>query len=145
MIAGKSTLAWTTAIAAATVASGCAMSSREAPPLGESCVELYRAHCASCHGIEGRGDGPVAALMNVSVPDLTRIAVRKGGSFPEEEIARIIDGLSPLAAHGTRNMPVWGYEFYDPRLEDRKAETQVNERVDRLVAHLASIQAPDRD
>ena len=95
--------------------------------------------------MEGRGDGPVAALMNVSVPDLTRIAVRRGGSFPEEEIARIIDGLSPLAAHGTRNMPVWGYEFYDPRLEDRKAETQVTERVDRLVAHLASIQAPDRD
>ena len=97
-------------------------------------------HCASCHGMEGRGDGPVAPLMKVPVPDLTRIAARRGGRFPREEIARVIDGLSPFAAHGTRNMPVWGYEFFDPRLEDREAEAAVNERVDHLVEYIASIQ-----
>lgn len=133
-------LAWMSTIAAALVASGCVSSSLEAPPPGESGAELYRMHCASCHGLEGRGDGPVAPHMKVPVPDLTRIAARRGGRFPREEIARVIDGLSPFAAHGTRNMPVWGYEFFDPRLEDREAEAEVNERVDRLVEYLASIQ-----
>lgn len=133
-------LACVAAIAAAAVAAGRVSSSQEAPPPGETGAELYRMHCASCHGMEGRGDGPVAPHMKVPVPDLTRIAARHGGQFPREEIARVIDGLSPFAAHGTRNMPVWGYEFFDPRLEDRKAEAEVNERVDRLVEYLATIQ-----
>lgn len=73
-------------------------------------------------------------------PQATRHPRNRVGRFPREEIARVIDGLSPFAAHGTRNMPVSGYEFFDPRLEDREAEAEVNERVDRLVEYLASIQ-----
>lgn len=132
-----------TAIAAATTATGCASSSRETTSPGESGAALFRAHCASCHGPEGRGDGPVSPLLKVPVPDLTRIAARRDGRYPRIEIARIIDGLSPFAAHGDREMPVWGFEFFDPRLPDRQAEAQVNERVERLVEHLDSIQVRD--
>lgn len=78
--------------------------------------------------------------MAVMVPDLTRIAARRGGRFPEDEVARIIDGLSPLAAHGTRHMPVWGSEFYDPEEDDETAQRQASERVDRLTQFLGSIQ-----
>jgi hypothetical protein len=83
--------------------------------------------------------------MTVPVPDLTRIAARHGGRFPREEVARIIDGLSPFAAHGSREMPVWGYEFFDPRLEDEAAHALATERVDRLVEYLASIEAGELD
>src|SRR5688572_16504094 len=57
--------------------------------------ELYARLCASCHGAEGLGDGPVASLIEGGVPDLTRIAARAdGGEFPAEDVHRIIDGRS---------------------------------------------------
>lgn len=128
------------ALAVATLASGCAGQTRTSSAPTEQGAELYRLHCAGCHGATGRGDGPVAPLMVVTVPDLTRIAARRGGRFPEDEVARIIDGLSPLAAHGTRHMPVWGYEFYSPDADDETAQRQAAERVEQLTRFLGSIQ-----
>jgi len=96
---------------------------------GES---LYRAHCASCHGVDGRGDGPVAASLKVEVPDLTRIARRQGGRFPAEQLRRIIDGRTTLPPHGTRAMPVWGEAF--------GSEKQASRVVELLVQYLQSIQ-----
>lgn len=32
-------------------------------------ANLYRAYCASCHGKNGKGDGPVAAALKATVPD----------------------------------------------------------------------------
>lgn len=130
-------------IAAATaLASGCMAGTRPELAGTPEGAELYRQHCAGCHGARGLGDGPVAPLMSVAVPDLTRIAARRGGRFPEDEVARIIDGLSPLAAHGSRQMPVWGYEFYSPDADDETAQRQATERVERLTRFLASIQQP---
>ncbi|HEY3517335.1 MAG TPA: cytochrome c, partial [Gammaproteobacteria bacterium] len=74
--------------------------------------ELFDRFCASCHGSEARGDGPVAASLNVAVPDLTTIAARYG-EFPSMLIRDTIDGRGiDKRAHGTRTMPVWGYEFW---------------------------------
>ena len=72
--------------------------------------ELYRAYCASCHGPEGRGDGPAASSLK-NVPDLTRIAARNGGVFPSALVQHIIAGDNQIAAHGSRQMPVWGPIF----------------------------------
>jgi mono/diheme cytochrome c family protein len=103
--------------------------------------ELYTRFCASCHGTRGEGDGPVANSLRVLVPDLTRLAIRQGGKFPEDAIRRIIDGRTVKPPHGPRYMPVWGYEFRaaDPRQEssNRKAELII----DKLVEYLESIQA----
>jgi mono/diheme cytochrome c family protein len=74
-------------------------------------AKLYERFCASCHGDKGHGDGVVAASFKIEVPDLTRIAKRQGGVFPDEQIRRIIDGRNVLVPHGSREMPVWGYEF----------------------------------
>ncbi len=57
-------------------------------------ARLFRGTCAACHGESGMGNGPVAPLLNVPVPDLTRIAARRNGEFPELEVFRIIDGQS---------------------------------------------------
>jgi hypothetical protein len=99
---------------------------------------LYKAYCASCHGAKGTGDGPVASSLNVSVPDLTRIAAREGGSFPVEKVRKIIDGRTTVPAHGSPAMPVWGLEFRD----DTRKQKHVRELVDLLVDYLRLVQVP---
>ena len=73
---------------------------------------LYKAYCSSCHGTDARGGGPMAKSLKVPPPDLTRIYIRNGGTFPLKRIARIISGEEQLpSGHGTREMPVWGPFF----------------------------------
>ncbi len=103
---------------------------------GYSGAELYKRFCSSCHGSGGAGDGPVAATLRVMVPDLSRLAQRRGGVFPTASVRRIIDGREVRAAHGARRMPVWGYEFRAAGADGEKADTLV----ERLVEHLRSIQ-----
>lgn len=107
-------------------------------------AELYGRLCASCHGAEGLGDGPVAPLIKGGVPDLTRIAARTGGTkFPTEDVHRIIDGRSDRPAHGPRDMPVWGWRLHDISNPDYASErAQTASMIDRLVSHLQSIQRP---
>ena len=102
--------------------------------------ELYQRFCAACHGAEGRGNGPVASSLAVLVPDLTRLYQRRGNSFPAAEIREVIDGRSVVIAHGTRYMPVWGYEFWVEEGADIVAEEEARIMIDRLVDFLRSIQ-----
>jgi mono/diheme cytochrome c family protein len=104
-------------------------------------AELFERFCAACHGTEARGDGPVARGLATAVPDLTRINERNGGRFPADAIRDTIDGRSPVLAHGTRVMPVWGYEFWVEEGADITAERDARELVRRLVLYLESIQA----
>jgi mono/diheme cytochrome c family protein len=105
--------------------------------------ELFDRFCASCHGVGARGDGPVARSLNVAVPDLTSIAVRYG-EFPAARIRDVIDGRGiDTAAHGTRTMPVWGYEFYVEEGADVTAQRAVRDAINRLVEHLLSLQRTD--
>lgn len=76
------------------------------PPTGQ---ELYVRHCASCHGISGKGDGPVAASLTRPTPDLTTLA--RQGRFDEANLIAIIDGRRVVPVHGPREMPVWGAVF----------------------------------
>lgn len=103
-------------------------------------AELYARFCAACHGDKGLGDGVVAASFKIVVPDLTRIARRHGGTFPEEQVHRIIDGRKTLPPHGTREMPVWGFEFYAQSSAQSDPEQTTNEMVARLTEYLRSIQ-----
>ena len=111
-------------------------------PLDLSGPELFTRYCAACHGSEARGNGPVAASLNKRVPDLTRLALDAGGEFPAQTVRETIDGRAMVMAHGTRQMPVWGYEFWVEEGADIVAEDAANEIVVRLVAYLDSIQLP---
>lgn len=74
--------------------------------------DLFRAHCAPCHGSDGRGNGPVAPALKDGLPDLTTIAQRNGGMYPEERVSKIIAGDEVLLGHGSRDMPIWGMIFH---------------------------------
>src|SRR5688572_7133479 len=105
--------------------------------------ELFVRFCASCHGTEGMGDGPVSRSLNVAVPDLTRIASRYG-EFPAGLIRDTIDGRGiDTRVHGTREMPVWGIEFWVEEGGDVNAQRAVRNAIGRLVEHVRSIQRSD--
>src|ERR1700733_9006494 len=73
---------------------------------------LYKAYCATCHGVDGKGVGPMSEWLKIKTPDLTRITVREGGKFPLARVQKIIAGEENITAgHGTREMPVWGPIF----------------------------------
>jgi mono/diheme cytochrome c family protein len=107
-------------------------------------AELFERFCASCHGSGAHGDGPVASSLNTAVPDLTLIASRYGGEFPATLARDVIDGRGiDVRAHGTRAMPVWGYEFWVEEGGDVVAQTAVRNAINKLVDYLRSIQRSD--
>ena len=71
---------------------------------------LYRQHCATCHGIEGTGAGPMAGVLLVQPSDLTTLSARHDGVFPTVRVVMRIDGRDPLVSHGSP-MPVYGPFF----------------------------------
>lgn len=101
---------------------------------------LYQQYCASCHGAGALGDGPAAAALRVTVPDLSRISARHGGSFPAERVHEVIDGRAALPAHGSRDMPVWGYEFEARSAADAPGRATAQALTTQLVDYLRSIQ-----
>ena len=100
-------------------------------------AQLVRTYCASCHGLSGRGDGPVAEAFRKPIPDLTQYTARNDGVFPTERVRQIIDGRG-IAAHGDREMPVWGDAF---RSEHGGLSTEeVKARIGAIVRYLEAIQ-----
>ena len=102
--------------------------------------QYFVRYCSACHGIEGRGDGPAAPALRTPPADLTRIAQRRGGHFPVAEIAAYIDGRTWIAAHGQREMPVWGERFGEMVGHDELGEAVIRSHLQFLIAYLQSIQ-----
>jgi mono/diheme cytochrome c family protein len=100
----------------------------------------YLQYCASCHGVEGKGNGPLAEDLRVTPADLTHIA-RRHGVFPEPVVSEIIDGRRRMRAHGPGNMPVWGRRFDQEIQYGPAGDIAVRGRVALLVEYLRSIQA----
>ena len=100
---------------------------------------LYLRYCASCHGINGEGNGPLASSLTTPPANLRRLDERYGNPLPEDQVARDIDGRVAVKAHGPRDMPVWGTRFYyESRGDERRAQQWIAD----LVAYLQSIQEP---
>ena len=105
-------------------------------------ADEYRISCSSCHGLAGKGDGPVAELLKVEPADLTQISKNHSGVFPVVDIAKVIDGREATRAHGNA-MPVWGDRYsaestksYGPYV----GEMVLRARILGLVFYLESIQ-----
>jgi mono/diheme cytochrome c family protein len=113
------------------------------PLLAEMGAQTYQQHCAACHGLSGRGDGPAAAALETPASDLTRIAARRNGVFPTGEIAKFIDGRFHIPAHGNREMPVWGDHFGMGVPETEISESITRGKIATLVEYLKSIQTSE--
>lgn len=112
------------------------------PVLAQQGAQHYARYCASCHGMEGRGDGPAAEALSTAPADLTKIAARRDGVFPSAEIRYHIDGRYEHAAHGTREMPVWGERFSEEIASSQVRDEIVRGRLYTLVDYLQTLQDP---
>ena len=118
-------------------------------------ADEYRISCLSCHGVGGKGDGPIAKFLTVKPTDLTQLAKNNGGQYPDLKagaypflrVYQVIDGRAEVGAHGERTMPVWGNRY----LADQPAgyssyggqyEKVVRGRILELVYYIQSIQQP---
>jgi mono/diheme cytochrome c family protein len=108
------------------------------PIQGVSGAYAYRTHCATCHGADGKGDGPLAENLRFHPPDLTLIAKRNGGEFPVDKVHRIVDGRRPLKGHGGPDMPVWGDAFKDA--DTGYDDARVREKIRSVVDYVRTLQ-----
>lgn len=106
----------------------------DSPVAAVSGAYAFRTYCAACHGVDGRGDGPLTDSLRFHPPDLTLIAKRHAGEFPTEKVVRIVDGRSPVKGHGGPDMPIWGDAFRNAETgyDDAAARAKVRGVVDYL-------------
>jgi len=110
----------------------------------------FDSNCASCHGMDGKGRGPVAGFLTKNPPDLTLLSRSNGGVFPMDRLYRAIDGRdlpegSQAGPHGNREMPIWGRDY---RLRDGEyygdtpydADAMVRGRILALLEYLNRLQ-----
>ena len=48
--------------------------------------EMYLKYCDSCHGNQGKGDGPVSRDLKVKVSDLTLLRSKNQGAYPLDQV-----------------------------------------------------------
>jgi len=106
--------------------------------------KLYTRYCASCHGREGRGDGPVAAALGEKPKDLTQIAAEHDGYFPLDAVVEAIDGTRTIRAHGVSEMPVWGEAFQVEASSPIEQEILIRGKVIVIATYVRSLQAAPR-
>jgi mono/diheme cytochrome c family protein len=114
------------------------------PTSSVSGAQMFKEYCAVCHGPSGKGDGPVATALKVPPPDLTTLAQRHDGKFPDDYVSNVLKNGVQNPAHGSGEMPVWGPIF--DTMNRWKAlcpgmdETPVTLRITNLTNYLKSIQ-----
>ena len=109
----------------------------------EEVIEAGRAdferHCAVCHGVDATGTGPLTEYLIRKPADLTTIAQNYEGRFPFDRVAAVIDGRADVAAHGPREMPVWGYRFVATADRDEAGQT-AEQRITAIATYLETLQ-----
>jgi mono/diheme cytochrome c family protein len=99
--------------------------------------QLYTSYCALCHGSDGKGGGPFSPQLKVWPPDLTQMAKKNHGVFPQMRVTEAIDGEFGKPSHGSAEMPIWGPVFRS-MAHGHNDSAQV--RIKSLVKYLESIQ-----
>jgi len=105
-------------------------------PVELSGGELFKSCCATCHGTDAKGNGPMAAVLKVPPPDLTILSKRNNGKFPADHVATVLKNGVDVSAHGTAEMPIWGSTF-----ADIKTHRVVTMRVTDVTRYLESLQS----
>jgi len=104
--------------------------------------EMFLQYCASCHGPSGKGDGPAAKALKTRPADLTTLAARNGGQFPEMRVMGVIKAGPRVPAHGSETMPVWGPIFMDTESPARELESQL--KVYNLMEYIKTLQVKSK-
>ena len=72
---------------------------------------MFKDYCASCHGVDGRGNGPAVVFLKTPPPDLRMIAQRNNGKFPSMQVKGTLTFGLGTHADSDLDMPTWGPAF----------------------------------
>jgi mono/diheme cytochrome c family protein len=126
-------------------AAGAAFAQQPPPPPFDMGKTEYESHCAVCHGIDGRGNGPYKPFLTKVPTDLTVLSRANNGVFPNQKVYETIDGRLDVAAHGPREMPVWGADYRTEGMSQPhlayQPEAFVRARIIALVEYIHRLQA----
>jgi mono/diheme cytochrome c family protein len=102
----------------------------------------FQRSCATCHGVDGKGNGPSAGLLNVEPADLTQLSKKHGGVFLFWRVYEEIEGSKDVVirGHGIREMPIWGERFRFEHSDGEDHKMGVRGRILSLVYYLQSLQ-----
>ena len=102
-------------------------------------AKFFKENCAVCHGNDGKGSGPPPASSSFSEPppDLTTLAKRHDGKFPDAYVESVLRNGVPMPDHGPAEMPVWGLIL---KAMTKSDEAKVTQRIKSLTDYLRSIQ-----
>ena len=110
-------------------------------------VREFKENCAICHGVTGKGDGPLTEFLKAPLPNLRVLSKNNDGVFPFERVYQIIDGRDQLKAHGPKDMPVWGNkynkeaaEYYHEYYGKYDSEAFIQGKILALVVYIHSLQ-----
>jgi len=117
-----------------------AVSAKGTPQYLEVGRAQYMKYCATCHGPTGTGDGIAASTFNKHPGDLTLLARRNGGRFPMMNVVSIVKGDTPIAAHGTREMPVWGEIIGQPMGDPMYRQDAADAKIMSIASYIESVQ-----
>jgi mono/diheme cytochrome c family protein len=102
--------------------------------------QMFVRYCASCHGVDGKGNGAVAVQLKFKAADLTLIRKKNKGIYPLDDVMATIDGRRIVKGHGERDMPVWG-EVFTAQLEKQKyAELTALLKAKTIAEYVATLQ-----
>ena len=113
---------------------------------GDPGKQIFDTYCAVCHNTDGKGGGPFAGELTQKVPDLTTMQKANNGMFPYVQIYETIDGRRMVAAHGTRDMPIWGNYFNEkgmaagPEGTEQDYAVYVMGRIMAVIEYIRSLQ-----
>ena len=107
------------------------------PTSAASGKEMFENYCAACHGINGTGNGPASPALKTPPANLTQLAAKGGGKFPDERVFGILSGTVEVTAHGSSDMPMWGNLLKNLTHGDLKT---ANLRAKNLTDYIKSIQ-----
>lgn len=103
--------------------------------------QMYTDYCAPCHGKDGKGDGPAASAMKTSPANLALLAKNNGGKYPAAHVSAVLTFGAENAAHGSKNMPIWGQLFQSLNWSSSTREMEAKQRINNLNNYLESLQA----
>ena len=107
------------------------------PTSAASGKEMFNSYCASCHGTEGKGNGPAASALKTPPADLTVLSKNNGGKYPGLKVSSAIRGDVDVPAHGSKEMPVWGRLFISI---SNGHESEVVQRIANLNRYIETLQ-----
>lgn len=102
----------------------------------------YATYCATCHGRDGKGNGPKAGRGNKPA-DLTVLSQNNGGQFPFIRVYNLIEHGGETRQHKRDGMPAWG-ELFAGENSPMNPETALDTKINDLIEYLRSIQVKNK-